>query len=114
MHFDQTERIFAFPAELAGIIADLERDYGATAYYVPKRPIKPVKTICVKHDGSGWQAMTLGYNASPTSLTDGRLAYCALWSKDLVNALATDDRLSSVEEITEEELNQLKVTYKEL
>jgi hypothetical protein len=115
MHFEDTFRIFAFPPSLVDDLPGLIADYGVNGTLNRK----PVRTIA-----AGWddvehtrkRPLTFPETASLTLLTDGWVAYNAMWSLALVAAKAagTDPMLSEAKELTEEQFEELRHVPEEM
>lgn len=119
MHFETTERIFAFPLELVEHLPSLIADYGVDCMDGKKL----VRTIAAGWDDTAHTRVRGLYlpldnspeeeakrTASLTALMDGRSCYSCLWPVTMIAAWQSgnDPRLVPVQEITAEQLEQLR------
>lgn len=104
--FEQTEKIFALAAsDVISIVVGLRNQYGVD--------VDGIKTIAAYWDDENKTRLRYGSltngTVSGTPLSDGRVAFSALWPSALIedfnNGLITD-----VEELSELDLEALKIT----
>jgi len=107
MTFSDTFQIYAFPAEMLDHLPGLIHDYGVDGMD-GKTPVRTIAAGWDDTEHTRKRPLQFPTTASLTQLTDGRLAYKALWSNPILNAMATDPRLAQAEELTEAELEQLR------
>lgn len=101
-NFSTIFKTFAFPPELLNQLDLLNENYG----HIEKDGNLEVRTIACGWDDSSQtrlRALRFPETVSLTPLIDGRYAYTALWSNDLISAI-TNGEFSNVEELTQEKL----------
>ena len=104
-NFSKTFQIFAFPPEIVDQIPQLIENFGDEAL----DGNKTFRTIAVGWDDSEntrFRALRFPETASLTDLVDGRKAYIALWSLNILEAFRSG-MFPDVQELTQEELQTL-------
>ena len=107
--FDDQFKYLAFSASTLANVDNLRDEFGAMASTAPDhKDGEIIKTLLCGMDNSDtgkYRAATLGVDAVPIQLSDGRYCLGGHWSIDVINAFEADE--IEGEEITVEQVKAL-------